>query len=93
MRKKIDATTASGLQEITIYLYPNGDDTKIRAYCKTHTSSMKFTVGRVLALIHEAFMCAVDEIFDGDSTYLHDRGLCGFTYNPKTRIVVPITES
>jgi hypothetical protein len=101
MRKTITTKkNAVGLHEITIYPYPEfGDeyndesDTKVMSYYKKHTSSKEFTVGRVLSLIHEAFMCAVDEIFEGNDLYLKDMSISGFKYDPKTSTVYPTTES
>lgn len=100
LRKTINCSKNSdGFYEITIFPYPHiGDDSdeeaiKVRKYCKKYKSSMKFTVGRVLTLIHESFMTAVDEIFNGDPIYLSDMGLCGFSYSPETNTVYPETNS
>lgn len=100
MRKKLKSfDKVNGKHEITIVPYQDfGDgkddvDIKARNYSKKYTSSMPFTVGRVLSLIHESFMTAVDEVFDGSILYLSDTGLCGFKFDPVTRIVYPETQS
>lgn len=95
MRQHLDIEKNQNDQyEITIFPFAGlGYDSKTTQYNKTYTSLVKFPIGRVLTLIHETFMCAINELFKGDETSLNDKNLCGFKFDPKTNTVYPIIES